>query len=232
MRIAVLLLLAAAVVGCRGSSPSSPAPSPSIVTPDATPTPDPRASVFDLRTLTRVYDINGTGRVPLGLANSLGIVSANARFKGFYVSEDLPQNMFLHLSLSLGAARPDVSDDNGRTHVAYEWWFATTAAVDDLSIEQATPAVRIALRETDAGRALYIDRGEGWVALPNDTFAVGEYEVSARVRVDERWGIKQTESTFFRAVTRVDDPFVFGSGTADAGDVYPADLSWNHVLRY
>lgn len=235
MRIFILALLAVAVIGCRGSSPSAP--------PLATPAPPTPASVatqisgastlFDIRTLTTVFDVGGTGRGPLGLYNTMHVGTANARFKGFYVSEDLPQSMFLHLSMSLDGALPDILGDGGRGrfYASYEWWFTTTPDIEHPIIDpMRQPSLRIALRETDGGRGLFVDQGDGWRALPaEDSYAIGEYEISAVVHIDASWGIKQTESTFFRAVTRDDG---FAPWAANLGDVFPPDLRWVPVLRY
>ena len=232
MRLAIFVLLVVAVTGCRGSSAATPAPTLASPTPASVTTPFPGATtLFDIRTLTPVFDVNGTGRVPLGLYNGLHIATANARFKGFYVSEDLPQSMSLRLSMSLSGALSDIIDERDRTYASYEWWFATTPDIENPVIDpMRQPGLRIALRDADGGRGLFVDRGDGWVALPAvDSYAIGEYEISAVVHIDAAWGIKQTESTFFRAVTR-DDGFALWA--ANLGDVFPRDLRWVPVIRY
>ena len=91
--------------------------------------------------------------------------------------------------------------------------------------------MRIALRYVGGGWGIYVYHGSGWEAYPNSEFNFGQYEVSAKVRVDDSWGMSEATSTssFFRAITH-DHGFIVG--VRDVGDVYPRDLAWQQALHY
>jgi hypothetical protein len=199
----------------------------------ATATPDARSFLFDLATLGRVYDVAGTGRVPLGLLNTVYIDKANARRTGFYAGEDLPSDEYLSLSTIASAARDAMAAIDGYSHVSYEWWFIVGDDLEATSYEFRTdraPSFRIALREREPGRwEVYEDSGPGWSAVPGATYEIGQYEVGLRVPLQDSWGMdRATTQTYFRAVARTEPGWIVGEDRA-LGYVYPDDLSWRAV---
>jgi len=227
MRALVLLLLVVLPLSaCRGHSNVAPTPS-APVAPTASATVIPGAAyLYRLDTLEKVYEAFVSGRIPAGLANETTITVANARIDGFYVSEDLPQNRMLHLSI-VGTPRTDFSGSDGPD---YEWWFVKT---DDLSgqrpirIAAEKPQLRIGLRNVDGAWGLYADTGDGWQRIAG-TFAFGELEVRATVRVDEAWPLSVEYPAYMRAVVRHRPATPEGY---DVGGVYPDDLTWQIVTE-
>ncbi len=223
----LVVLIAFALVACDSSKPAR----PSNVTPTATI--DARPWVIDLDSFERVYDVAGTGRVPLGLSNTVYIDRANARFDGFYAGDDLPSDIYLSLSIITSAPRSELIAIDGRSYVAYEWWFAISDDIDATSVpDDSAPALRLSLRESTGGDwTIYAHTGTGWTPVPRATYAIGEYEVSARVPLNPAWGMDRNRTrTFLRALTRSEYAIVRESRTF--GYVYPDDLSWREVLHY
>ena len=214
------------LIGCS-HSPRSPTPTTAV-----TATPDGRSFVFDTQTLGRVYDVAGTGRVPLGLWNSLYIERANARRTGFYAGADLPSSEYLSLSTISAAAHDAGVTIDGRSHVSYEWWFVVDSDVELLAREipaDRAPSFRIALRETEPGRwEVFADAGPGWTVVPGASYQIGQYEVSARVPLQSAWHMDRAITvSFFRAISN-SEAFIIGDDRA-LGYVFPADLSWRSV---
>jgi hypothetical protein len=189
-------------------------------------TPIPGAAyVYRLDTFAKVYQVFVTGRIPLPIANEAAIAVASARIDGFYVSEDLPQNRMLHLSI-VGEPRVYYSGPDGPD---YEWWFVTREEPDSstypLEIYADAPELRVGLRNVDAAWGLYVDTGSGWQPVAG-TWAFGELEVSATVRVDEAWPLRVDRHAYVRAVVRHRPEAPEGY---DVGGVFPEDLSWQFV---
>jgi len=195
------------------------------VAPEASATHIPDAAyVYRLDTFEKVYQAFVTGRIPSTIADEATIAIAGARIDGFYVSEDLPQNRMLHLSI-VGAPRVYFSGADGPD---YEWWFVTRDAADSiypLRIDADAPELRIGLRIVDGAWGLYADAGGGWRPVAG-TWAFGELEVSAIVRVDEAWPLRYGRLAYMRAVVRHRPATPEGY---DVGGVYPEDLSWQFV---
>ena len=227
MRALVLLLLVVLPFSaCRRQSNAAPSPPPSVA-PQASATVIPGAAylyLYRLDTLERVYEAFVSGRIPAALANETKITVADARIDGFYVSDDLPQNRQLHLSI-VGAPRIDFSGADGPD---YEWWFVVTDETDaqrPVQINADAPELRIGLRNVQGTWGLYADTGGGWQPI-SGTFAFGELEVSATVRVDESWPLRYGRYGYMRAVVRHRPATPEGY---DVGDVYPENLLWNIV---
>lgn len=222
-------LIGLAFVACD-STASAPTRAPDVA---ATVTTDARPWVIDLDSFECVYDVAGTGRVPAGLSNTVYIDRANARFDGFYAGEDLPSDIYLSLSIITSAPRNELVAIDGRSYVAYEWWFAISDDIDATSVpDDSTPDLRLSLRESFGGDwMIFADTGAGWASVPRATYAIGEYEISARVPLNPAWGMdRNTTRTFFRALTRSESAIVRESRTL--GYVFPEDLSWREVLHY
>jgi hypothetical protein len=170
-----------------------------------------------------VYEAFVTGRIPLPIANEAAITVAGARIDGFHVSDDLPQNRMLHLSI-VGAPRVYYAGADGPD---YEWWFVTRDATDSypLSMNADRPELCIGLRNVAGTWGLYVSTGDGWRPLAG-SFAFGELEVSATVRVDEAWPLQVDRYAYMRAVVRHRPAAPEGY---DVGGVYPEDLSWQFV---
>jgi hypothetical protein len=227
MRALVLLfVLAVLLSACRGHSNAPPSQSPTVA-PNASTTPLSGAVyLYRLDTFEKVYEAFVTGRIPAGLANETKITVADARIDGFYVSDTLPQNRQLHLSI-VGAPRADFSGPDGPD---YEWWFVVTDETDSqrpVQINADAPELRIGLRNVQDTWGLYVDTGAGWQPI-SGTFAFGELEVSATVRIDEGWPLVHARLAYMRAVVRHRPATPEGY---DVGDVYPEDLLWNIVTE-
>lgn len=222
--LVLLLLLILPLNACRGGSNAASGQFPTAAAA-ASATPIPGATyLYRLDTFQKVYEAFVTGRIPAGLANETKITVASARIDGFYVSEDLPQNRSLHLSI---VAAPRVAYE-GPDGPDYEWWFVVrdeASGLRPLQIRADTPELRIGLRNVDGAWGLYLDAGGGWQPVQG-IFAFGELEVSATVRVDERWPLRYGRLAYMRAVVRHRPATPQGYGV---GDVYPEDLSWSIV---
>jgi len=230
-----LLLVALAVILTACDSSDAPATPSATVDPAVTATPSyESAYVYDVDTFERVNNVAGSGRVPLGLINTVAISFADARFEGFYVTEDLPSAVHLTLTMVNAAAKGKDVASNDRTHQSsYEWWFRTVTDVNATAVPaEGGPTLRITMRETGPGVwSLFADTGSGWTALTDATYQIGVFEVSAEVPLDKAWGMnRNTTKTFYRAVVRY-DPFVIGDDRK-FGWVYPEDLSWREVFPY
>jgi hypothetical protein len=229
--LVALVALAALLFACQQSD--APATPLVQVAPPLTATPDSRAYVYDVDTLERVYDVAGLGRVPLGLINTVAIDRANAWFGGFYAGEDLPSARLMGLSVITWAQRDALVTIDGRSYVSYEWWFSIVRNVDATGVAgEPEPDLRLAIREVNGGDwAVYADAGSGWVPVEGAAVEIGEYEVSARVPLQESWGMNLlTTRTFFRALTREEG--WLENEQRNFGWVYPEDLTWREVLSY
>ena len=229
-----ILLLPLAVILIACDSSDAPATTPATVDPTATAMPSyERSYVYDVDTFERVYDVAGSGRVPLGLINTVAIDRANAWVSGFYAGEDLPSSLFVRLSVITWAMRDGLITIDGRSYVSYEWWLSIVHDVDATAVVgEPVPDLRLAIREVSGGDwAVYEETGSGWAPVPGATVEIGEYEVSAHVPLQESWGMNRlTTRTFFRAVTR--DEGLIIDGDRHYGWVYPEDLSWREVIGY
>ena len=225
----LLLVPAVLLLACDGTDDSS---ARATATGEACASAE-RAYVYNLDMMERVHDVAGSGRVPLGLINTVAIERANAWFDGIYAGEALPSSWTLELSVVAQALRDELVAIDGKSYVSYEWWFAIVHDVDAEAVEgEPDPDVRVAIREERGGDwAVYVDEGSGWKPVPGAAVNIGKYEVSATVPLAESWGVdRETTRTFFRAFTRsegfiADDPREFGW-------VFPEDMSWREVLWY
>lgn len=229
MRALVLLIVVLAPLSACRAAGEAPAPHlPPGAATVAPPTPIPGASyVYRLDTFQKVYQAFVTGRVPAAIANEVTITVASARIDGFYGSEKLPQNRMLHLSI-VGAPRVYYSGADGPD---YEWWFVTReetgSSMYPLEIKADAPELRVGLRNVNGAWGLYADTGGGWQPVAG-TWAFGELEVSATLRVDEAWPLRAGRYAYMRAVVRHRPPTPEGY---DVGGVYPEDLSWRFVSQ-
>lgn len=235
MRLLIVLLCfaTAGAAACSDDEPDAAAsPSPIAATAVATPGSTPPAgasSILRLDTFEPVYEAFVAGRIPAGLLNETTIALAGVRFSGFYIGEDSPQDLYFELAI-VGASsqRRELAAIGGHS---YEWWFTTIPEEPDgrypVFIKSAEPVLKIALRYVDGAWATYVDDGGGWQPVEG-TLSFGEYEITARVRVDERWPTTQLVYTYMRALIRHEQPTEAGY---QVGDVWPDDLSWGIVTR-
>jgi hypothetical protein len=229
VRALFAFLIVVPLVGCGHSTASR--PQPPGPTPSATATPDSRIALYDLNTFQRTYSVGVPGRIPLGLFNTLSMQFASARTEHLDFGEAIPTDTVLNLSIVLGAPLAALVATNGSIPATYQWWFYTAPQTDALTASpDHAPQLKIALRFADGAWGVYTGRDGAWTVLPDTTFHFGEYEITAKVRIDPAWGLKPGDTIFFRAVTAVDGVFV--PPIKDVGDVYPQDLTWRQALAY
>ena len=131
----------------------------------------------------------------------------------------------------LGGRRAGLAATGGSVGETYQWWFYAAPQTDALTASPDHKAqLKIALRFVDGAWGVYAGRDGAWTVLPDATFHFGEYEITAKARVDPAWGLTADDTIFFRAVTAVDGGYV--PPIEDVGDVYPPDLTWRQVARY
>jgi hypothetical protein len=182
---------------------------------------DGRPTLFRLDTFELVNEVFVEGRIPGGLLGEVHITTASARFAAGEAERGEGSGQYFALSI-VGEAREHFA----LAHPSYAWWFTTTAHVDDypLQVEADTPELRVALRPVDGALRLFADDGSGWEPAEG-SFGVGELEVWARVRMDERWNFADRYA-YVRAIVRHLRPAPEGY---EVGEVYPRNLMWNFI---
>lgn len=213
--VLVSALLLTLLTACEAGDASQPA---------STLTPIPGATtLIRLDTFTPVHEAFVAGRVPAGLANEVTITRAVARTGGY--NDDQLQDAYVDLSIVASAPRRGLFDGGGH---AYEWWFVANDSVDvyPLYTSADEAELKIALRYVDGVWSLFADTGDGWEPAVGD-FNVGVLEVSAYVRIEDRWPLlKRGRDTYLRAIIRHDEPTPDGF---QVGDIYPRDGRWMFV---
>lgn len=232
LRVAAVVFgfLSVVLVGCDSgdASPERTSPSDGVAVASATATPDPRAYLFRIDTLEKVYEVGAPGRIPLGFLNEVTVDKADARLDANNASVQ-PSPYALRLSMVMGAGRDSFVVTGG--HHRYEWRFAKGPESDAPFVDDDLEAFwTVSLRFDDGAWVLYGDDGSGAVPLEGADVVIGLFEISATLPIEAGSPLSAND-VYFRALVYGVEPQVDASFLG-VGDVYPRDLTWRKVFQY